>query len=92
MQSDVKYLAVSTVGIRALGLNFSGISEFLTMSFQCFHWPLALKSKTKSKTRPSAGGNASNLLFKAGGIGSSADLEDSNRLQKIALSLLQMAK
>jgi len=118
------YLAESTVGMRAYGLSFSGISEFLTMSFQCFHWsqfqqhfirsfiehflctkklhsltvsweklrtilfvqksclwefgeidtwPLALKSKTKSKTRPSAGGRASNLLLRAAGMGSSAE-------------------
>ena len=39
----------------------------------CFLF-FTLKSKTKSKTSPSAGGRASNLLFRMGGKGFEADL------------------
>ena len=40
---------------------------------ECFLF-FTLKSKTKSKTSPSAGGRASNLLFRMGGNGFEADL------------------
>ena len=44
------------------------------MSFQCFHWPRALKSKTNSNICPSTGGRESNFPFNDLGRGNSAVL------------------
>ena len=44
------------------------------ISFQCFHCPLALKSKTNSNIKPSTGGRESNFPFRDLGRGNSAVL------------------